>query len=87
MNSKAVILCVDDTPGNLEVLVELLHEYEPVVSLDPFNALSLLERIDVDMILLDVMMPGMDGFELCRRIKSDPKFETVPLLFLTAKIV
>ncbi len=83
--SKPVILCVDDTAQNLEVLVELLHEYEPVASLDPFNALSLLERIEVDMILLDVMMPQMDGFELCRRIKANPKFEATPLLFLTAK--
>jgi two-component system, sensor histidine kinase and response regulator len=83
--SKGTILCVDDTQSNIDVLVSLLQGYDVVVSMDPFNALELLKRITVDMILLDVMMPGMDGFELCRRIKADAKYQHIPIIFLSAK--
>jgi len=82
---KAKILCVDDTSENLEVLIELLSEYDVIVSIDAQNALKILERNEVDMILLDIMMPVMDGFTLCQKIKEQKHLMDIPLLFLSAK--
>lgn len=83
--AKATILCVDDTQSNIDVLIELLKDYDLIVSLDAMNAFEMLQRTPVDLILLDVMMPGVDGFELCRLIKSDAALSEIPVLFLTAK--
>jgi signal transduction histidine kinase len=59
-------------------------DYQLELAKDGFQALNMLEDIAVDLILLDVMMPGMDGFEVCRRIRSTPKLAEVPILILTA---
>ncbi|MGB5965276.1 MAG: response regulator [Sulfurimonadaceae bacterium] len=82
---KQTILAVDDTETNIDVLVDLLSDYNVVVSLDAANALEILKRTHVDLILLDIMMPGMDGFELCEIIKNSADMQEVPLLFITAK--
>jgi len=85
MENKEVILVVDDTQANVDILVELLDDYDVVVALDGKSALEALEYDDIDLILLDIMMPIMDGFEVCKKIKLDPKTESIPVIFLTAK--
>ncbi|MDI7269559.1 MAG: two-component system response regulator [Myxococcota bacterium] len=79
------ILIVDDTPDNIDVLGDLLSEYRRSVALDGEQALAhLAAKAPPDLILLDVMMPGMDGFEVCRRIRADPRLRDVPVIFITA---
>ncbi|MSU50867.1 MAG: hybrid sensor histidine kinase/response regulator [Opitutus sp.] len=80
------ILIVDDTPANLGVLVETLGDagYQLMVAEDGEEALAQTEQTQPDLILLDVMMPGIDGFETCRRFKAQPKTRDVPVLFMTA---
>ena len=80
------ILVVDDNPTNLRVLVGLLSAqgYKTLVATSGERALSQLELSHPDLILLDVMMPGIDGFETCRRIKGDPATAEIPVIFMTA---
>ena len=80
------ILIVDDTPANLGVLVETLGGagYQIMVAEDGEEALAQTEQTQPDLILLDVMMPGIDGFETCRRLKARPQTREVPVLFMTA---
>lgn len=83
---EATLLVVDDVPDNLDVLVELLDdEYRIKVANSGERALKMLESGKIpDLILLDVMMPEMDGFEVCRRVKANPATADVPVIFLTA---
>lgn len=80
------ILIVDDTPANLGVLVETLGEagYQLMVAEDGEEALAQTQQTRPDLILLDVMMPGIDGFETCRRLKAQAATRDVPVLFMTA---
>lgn len=80
------ILIVDDTPANLGVLVETLGGagYRLMVAEDGEEALAQTAQTQPDLILLDVMMPGIDGFETCRRLKARPKTRDIPVLFMTA---
>ena len=82
----ARILVVDDIPANVKLLeVKLTAEYFDVVTApDGPSALELAHSEAPDLILSDVMMPGMDGFELCRRLKSDPETSHIPLVMVTA---
>jgi len=82
----ATILIVDDTPANLSVLVDTLSEagYQLMVAEDGEDALAQTARTRPDLILLDVMMPGLDGFETCRRLKAQPGTRDVPVIFMTA---
>jgi DNA-binding NtrC family response regulator len=82
----ARLLIVDDVVGNVELLVRLLEPlgHELLVAGDGITALSLAERARPDLILLDVMMPGMDGLEVCRRLKRDAALADIPVLFITA---
>lgn len=83
---KATVLVVDDTPANLTLISELLVEHYYVrVATSGEKALSLSRRVVPDLILLDVMMPGMDGYEVCRQLKNDARTRDIPVLFLTAK--
>ncbi len=83
---RGVILIVDDTPDNLALLSDALDEmgYMVLVALDGQSALTRIQRRRPDLILLDAMMPGLDGFETCQRIKSDPLTADIPVLFMTA---
>jgi DNA-binding response OmpR family regulator len=84
--SQSTILVVDDNPTNLSVLVDLLKEdgFKVLVATDGLMALKQLERSMPDMILLDVMMPGIDGFETCRRLKGNSITHDIPVIFLSA---
>jgi CheY-like chemotaxis protein len=81
-----VILIVDDNPTNLKVLSDTLKDlgWEILVALDGESAIEQVEYAKPDLILLDVMMPGIDGFETCRRLKSSPSTQDIPIIFTTA---
>jgi sigma-B regulation protein RsbU (phosphoserine phosphatase) len=83
---KPVVLAVDDTPENLDVVKGLLvPEYKVKVATNGAAALKIAEKQPPDIILLDIMMPEMDGYEVCRRLKADPATAEIPVIFLTAK--
>ncbi len=84
---SARILVVDDTPANIQTLSTLLKErgYQVSVATNGQQALTVLERIRPDLILLDIMMPQMDGFEACALIKASTAWREIPIIFLTAK--
>ncbi len=83
LNSK--ILIVDDTEMNLRILISALGDvYDVSVATDGFSAFELLEEELPDLILLDIMMPGMNGYEVCERLKADPRTVYIPIIFLTA---
>lgn len=83
---RATLMIVDDTPENLGFLFDYLEGlgFRVLVALDGEEALEKLEHIMPDLILLDVMMPGIDGFETCRRIKANPWTRDIPIIFMTA---
>lgn len=83
-----LILIVDDNPKNLQILGNYLRKegFKVEFALDGKSALDWIERSEFDLILLDIMMPGMDGFEVCKIIKSDPVKQKIPVIFLTAKV-
>ena len=87
MEKKDKILIVDDNAKNIQVLASLLAEnnYDIEYALSGVAALKLLATVNFDLILLDIMMPEMDGFEVCKRIKKDPSNKEIPIIFLTAK--
>ncbi len=79
------VLVVDDTEANLDLLMEALGEaYRVSVALDGETALEAMAEETPDLVLLDIMMPGLDGYEVCRRLKADPRLARIPVIFLTA---
>lgn len=84
---KQTILVVDDTPDNITLLCSLLGEqYRNKVATSGVKALKIARSEPrPDLILLDIMMPEMDGYEVCRQLKADPATEHIPIIFLTAK--
>jgi len=83
-----LILIVDDNPKNLQILGNYLQNegYRVEFALNGKAALDWIGRTEFDLILLDIMMPGMDGFEVCRILKNDPLKQKIPVIFLTAKV-
>jgi putative two-component system response regulator len=81
-----VILCVDDEPGNLKLLERTLGTsgYQVIKASDGQEALDIIGSRTVDLVLTDVMMPGIDGFETCRRIKGDERYRHIPVVMITA---
>lgn len=84
---RSSILIVDDIPKNLQVIASHLgdDEYELTLATSGEAALSSLDQDYPDLILLDINLPGIDGYEVCRNIKSNPKLKDIPVIFLTAK--
>ncbi len=84
--AHGIVMIVDDTPGNLALLSDTLSEagYRVLVATDGLSALEQIHYLKPDIILLDVMMPGIDGFETCKRLKSEPHTADIPVLFMTA---
>lgn len=78
------ILIVDDNPSNIDILLGLLIEYDISVAIDGERALDQISQEIPDIILLDVSMPGMDGYEVCSIIKENPKTKDIPIVFLSA---
>lgn len=80
------ILIVDDTPENIDILVELLEDFDKKIAINGADALETVYEGDPpDLILLDIMMPEMDGYEVCRRLRADDQTRDIPIIFLTAK--
>lgn len=86
--NKTLILIVDDNPQNLKVLGNILKEntsYGMAFAMNGYEALDFIKSSKPDMILLDVIMPEMDGFEVCRMLKKQPETANIPVIFITAK--
>lgn len=79
------ILLVDDDTKNLQVAMNILKDYNVIYAQNGEKALELLEKNKFDLILLDVVMPTMDGYSVCSKIKSNEKTKKIPLIFLTVK--
>lgn len=85
-SKEANVLIVDDNYTNVQVLSELLHDkYNLFIGSNGNEALEILNIVECDLILLDIMMPEMDGFEVCKRIKANPSTQDVSIIFITAK--
>ncbi|MEM9539163.1 MAG: response regulator [Cyanobacteria bacterium P01_E01_bin.42] len=86
MDKKAEILVVDDTPANLRVVADTLSSagYTVAAVTNGERALKRLQTYIPDLILLDIQMPGIDGFEICRQIKANPDTASIPIIFITA---
>jgi putative two-component system response regulator len=83
---RHTVLIVDDTPDNITLLSNLLKDkYNTKVATSGATALQIVATSKVDLILLDIMMPDVDGIETCRRLKADPASAAIPVVFLTAK--
>lgn len=82
---RRLVLLVDDSPETLTTLVEALEgaSLTALVARDGLSAISLLDRVKPDLVLMDAMMPGIDGFETCRRIKKIPNMSLTPVIFMT----
>jgi CheY-like chemotaxis protein len=87
MTKKGNILIVDDTPENLKVAGNFLKEkeYNIALALNGNDALKILDRTPIDLVLLDIMMPGMNGYEVCDKIKQNPSITDIPIIFLSSK--
>ncbi len=86
MKTKSTILIVDDTDTNIDILLELLGDiYDVLVAVDGKTALDIANKEEVDLILLDIMMPVMDGYEVCQVLKENEDTKDIPVLFITAK--
>jgi PleD family two-component response regulator len=86
MEERSVILIVDDTPENLRVLGDMLDHkgYEVRIATNGPQALENAASSPPDLILLDILMPGMDGYEVCRRLKENAELQHIPVVFISA---
>ena len=80
------ILIVDDSPINLDLIQKTLKRagFEVRIANSGYSAIDLLKSQSVDLILLDIIMPGIDGFETCKRFKENPLIRDIPVIFMTA---
>ncbi len=84
--TKYVVLAIDDAPENLDVVKSLLSPHYTVkAAVNGQMALKIVEKQLPDLILLDIRMPGMDGFEVCRKLKADEATAGIPVIFLTGE--
>ncbi|ETR73361.1 MAG: sensory transduction histidine kinase [Candidatus Magnetoglobus multicellularis str. Araruama] len=83
---KSTVLVVDDTPTNLSVLLDYLNRsgFKTLIAQDGEGALEQADFANPDIILLDIMMPGIDGFETCKRLKANDTTKDIPVIFMTA---
>ena len=83
--SDCRLLLVDDARANLDILVEgLKGEYKLSLAMNGETALQIAAQAGIDLVLLDIVMPGMDGYEVCRRLRADPKTAELPIVFLSS---
>jgi PAS domain S-box-containing protein len=84
--NRQIIMVVDDEPYNIDILREILgSEYEILVAKNSHNAMKRIVKYMPDLILLDIMMPDIDGYEVCRQLKADEKTKNIPVIFISAK--
>jgi len=83
--SECTVLIVDDAETNIDILLDILgEECDVTVAMDGESALEAVDEEHPDLILLDIMMPGMDGYDVCKRLKDNPATAHIPVVFLTA---
>jgi PleD family two-component response regulator len=83
---KQKILIIDDAIANIKILASILKpDYKILSSLDAREAIDIAFANKPDLILLDIMMPGIDGYEVCRRLKADERTRNIPVIFITAR--
>lgn len=87
METNSKILIVDDIPKNIQIAMNILKNegYKMFYAKSGEMALSLVEEHDFDLILLDIMMPDMNGFDVCRKLKSNDRTKNIPVIFLSGK--
>ncbi|HEY9809266.1 MAG TPA: response regulator [Halomicronema sp.] len=86
LNSPSTILAVDDSTVMLELIKRTLEsDYRVLLSDNAIDALAIIYHEPIKLILLDITMPGIDGLELCRTVRSLPQFQQLPIIILTAK--
>jgi len=85
IKEQTTILVVDDTEANIDMILAILKSYDVIPATSGEDALSLLDEEKVDLILLDILMPEMDGFEVCQKLKDNPATKDIPVIFITAK--
>jgi phosphoserine phosphatase RsbU/P len=83
--SESRVLIVDDVPANVDVLVQALRgTYQLSVAVNGASALATAEKLLPDLVLLDIVMPGVDGYEVCRRLRASPRTREIPVMFLSS---
>ncbi len=84
---SAKVLVVDDEPEITDIVQTFLDEagYQVLVENSPKNAIEVARNFQPDIILLDIMMPEVDGYDICKGLKEDPQFASTPIIFLTGK--
>jgi len=83
--SQCRVLIVDDVKANVDVLVQALrNDHKLSVALDGESALRSVEKNPPDLVLLDIVMPGLDGYEVCRRLRAAPNTQEIPVMFLSS---
>ncbi|KPA19011.1 response regulator receiver sensor signal transduction histidine kinase [Candidatus Magnetomorum sp. HK-1] len=85
MQKKSSILIVDDTELNIDILMGILKKYDVIPALSGEDALQIAQEENIDLILLDILMPEMDGYEVCKRLKADDRTKDIPVIFITVK--
>lgn len=88
VNDKPLVLLVDDVPQNIQILHQILDmgEYSFAIATNGKETLQMVKKKLPDLILLDIMLGDIDGFEVCRQLKKDPETASIPIIFLTAKV-
>ncbi|HCY85650.1 MAG TPA: response regulator [Desulfobacteraceae bacterium] len=86
-NKSILILVVDDEPRNLQLAGKVVSDngFDVAMAQNGCQALNFVKKNQPDLILLDIMMPDLDGYEVCRRLKKNPEYRHIPVIFLTAK--
>jgi len=85
IQDKQTILIVDDTETNIDILLDFLGAYDVVVATNGQSALEIASEDSPDLILLDIMMPEMDGYKVCQKLKDNNETKNIPVIFITAK--
>ncbi len=84
MNDKTILI-VDDTIENLDLLIKLLDKYDVINTISGSEALEIVNEEKIDLILLDIVMPNMNGYEVCKKLKENNKTKDIPIIFITSK--
>ncbi len=85
-DKKYRILVADDEPNNLQLMMQILNDrYHLAFAPNGNKTLEIVRKMEIDLILLDIMMPGMDGYEVCEKLKADERTKHIPIIFVTAK--
>jgi diguanylate cyclase (GGDEF)-like protein len=85
MDFVPTILAVDDQKENLDILLNILDEFDVIPAISGAKALEIAQEENISLILLDIVMPDMDGIEVCKKLKADPLTQAIPVIFTTAK--